>query len=539
MSQTYKTKQERKAEAKVASSKNSIVNNLGKNVVCAIYTRVSTEEQAKHYSLDYQELQCKEFIKTKGWDPDKALLYQDPGFSGKSDNRPAFQRMVYDAQAGKFQVLVIHKLDRFMRNMVLCSQYLQKIVQDFHIPVFFFGDNLMFENEVEMSIQLTMFSWFADYYVKNLSKETAKGKYSKASKGMTNGAAPFGYVKDDKGYLLIEPEEAEAVKMAFESYSTGLYSDQQIADILNKTGFKTKRGHIFSKDTVTGMLQNVTYEGLILYTGIKANEKDVIMFQGLHDPIITPELFDKCMNVRMQKNSNPIRDKHLGTPDVSDRFMLQGILVCASCGRKMRTQSRKDHHDFRYLESKSVKGDPCTYQKKSKPIISRIPELQVSMIIDSLILPDEWLSVIQKEIAEKNDSSAIDEQIERIERRISLLTKDYQDFCELYTQEERDDNIMTRKKLYDELRMLKAQQSQNAMELDYSQILVQSLKDYFHKGTMTEKSQICHLLFEKILFDHASQKVVGFLPSPDFLGLFNAVSAYKNWEIGSDNIIRI
>ncbi len=241
----------------------------------------------------------------------------------------------------------------------------------------------------------------------------------------------------------------------------------------------------------------------------------------------------------MQKNTNPMRDKHMGAPDVSDRFMLQGILVCASCGRKMRTQSRKDHNDFRYLESKSVKGDTCIYQKKSTPIISRIPERQVSMIIDSLLLPDEWISVLQEEIDEKNEKSAVDGKIEKIEKKISLLTKDYQDFCELYTQEERDENILNRKKLYEELRMLKAQQSQNSMKLDYSQTLVQSLKDYFHKGTMSEKSQICHLLFEKILFDHASQKVVGFLPAPDFFGLFTAVAVYKKWEIGADNIVRI
>ena len=58
MSQNDKTRQERKAESKAASAKNGLANNLAENVVCAIYTRVSTEDQAKHYSLDYQEQQC-------------------------------------------------------------------------------------------------------------------------------------------------------------------------------------------------------------------------------------------------------------------------------------------------------------------------------------------------------------------------------------------------------------------------------------------------------------------------------------------------
>lgn len=93
------------------------------------------------------------------------------------------------------------------------------------------------------------------------------------------------------------------------------------------------------------------------------------------------------------------------------------------------------------------------------------------MIIDSLLLPNEWISVIQEEIDEKNEKSAVDRKIEKIEKKISLLTKDYQDFCDLYTQEERDENILNRKKLYEDLRMLKAQQSQNSMKLDYSQIM--------------------------------------------------------------------
>ncbi len=216
-------------------------------------------------------------------------------------------------------------------------------------------------------------------------------------------------------------------------------------------------------------------------------------------------------------------------------FSVNNKVIIAFSEAKKRGKT----NDFRYLESKSVKGDPCIYQKKSTPIISRIPERQVSMIIDSLLLPNEWISVIQEEIDEKNEKSAVDRKIEKIEKKISLLTKDYQDFCELYTQEERDENIPNRKKLYEDLRMLKAQQSQNSMKLDYSQILVKSLKDYFHKGTMSEKSQICHLLFEKVLFDHATQKVVGFMPAPDFFGLFTAVAVYKKWEIGTDNIVRI
>ena len=539
MSKTYMTKQEKKAAAKFEKNHNNMSALQKDDIICAIYTRVSSEDQVNNYSLGFQEDECKKFIASKGWNPDKAILYQDAGIKGTTDDRPDFQKMVKDGEEGKFHVLVVHKLDRFMRNMILCPIYLRKFVKDYHIPTYMFGDNLIFENEVEMSIQLTMFCWFADYYIKNLSNEVSKGKKKKAEKGLSNGAAPFGYTKGEKGALVINDKEAQAVHAAFKAYSTGLYSDADIANLLNDMGFKTKRGHPFSKDSVTDLLQNIVYEGYIIYTGKRVEKDGSKRYPGTHTPIVSEELFKQCMEVRAKKNKNPKRVNQAGGNNVSDRFMLQGLLYCSNCGRKLRVQSRRDHKDSRYVESPSVKEDPCIFQKKGGIVISSIPEKQISDIIDSLEIPEEWISEIAKKYKDTNIIDENKKKLENAQKKMKRLKNDFDNFYDVYSDKELEANTAERQKLYEEIRTLETQLSTSDRNIDSSQILLKSFKDYFHRGTMRDKSDICHLLFQKIIFDFKEKRIIAFIPYTDFLNLFLVIADINKWTVDQDNIFHI
>ena len=75
-----------------------------------------------------------------------------------------------------------------------------------------------------------------------------------ARRGIQNGPVPFGYIKDDENNkILIVKEEAQLVKAAYELYATGNYTDQTIADFMNKSDIKTRKGNKWSKDTVTDL----------------------------------------------------------------------------------------------------------------------------------------------------------------------------------------------------------------------------------------------------------------------------------------------
>lgn len=85
--------------------------------IAALYARVSTDEQAEHgYSIDAQRDACRAFATARGWVAGQE--YVDAGFSGGKSDRPAWQQMIADARAGAFQVLIVHKLDRFSRDVL-------------------------------------------------------------------------------------------------------------------------------------------------------------------------------------------------------------------------------------------------------------------------------------------------------------------------------------------------------------------------------------------------------------------------------------
>lgn len=73
----------------------------------------------------------------------------------------------------------------------------------------------------------------ADWYSKNLATETAKGKKERSNQGMHNNRAPFGMTKDEDKVLVAHPEEVDGLRMAYEQYATGQYSDRKIAHLLN------------------------------------------------------------------------------------------------------------------------------------------------------------------------------------------------------------------------------------------------------------------------------------------------------------------
>jgi len=88
------------------------------SVSTALYIRVSTQKQADEvFGLDAQRSELDKYCSAQGWTVAPEHVYVDAGVSGKSSDRPAFQRMMAAAQAGQVQRIVALKLDRIARNL--------------------------------------------------------------------------------------------------------------------------------------------------------------------------------------------------------------------------------------------------------------------------------------------------------------------------------------------------------------------------------------------------------------------------------------
>src|SRR5688500_15685176 len=88
----------------------------------------------------------------------------------------------------------------------------------------------------------------ADWYSQNLATETTKGKRERTMQGLHNKQPPFGMRKDDNDVLVADEVELPGLKLAFEKYATGGHSDGDIAQLLNREGYRTKTDRPFSKE---------------------------------------------------------------------------------------------------------------------------------------------------------------------------------------------------------------------------------------------------------------------------------------------------
>jgi len=154
----------------------------------AIYTRVSSEEQIEGHSLSAQAEIIRNFCFQRGWTV--VQMYEERGRSGKNALRPEFQQMIKHAEAGLFDVIIVHKLDRFSRSLQDVLTYL-KYLDEHNVSFVSVNESFDFTTPTG-KVQLVIMAAMAEWYLDNLSQETIKGKRERARKGGWNG----GVVKD-------------------------------------------------------------------------------------------------------------------------------------------------------------------------------------------------------------------------------------------------------------------------------------------------------------------------------------------------------
>lgn len=199
------------------------------------YRRVSMREQVDGHSLDAQEKNIRDYAASQGWQ--LIEIYTDAGISAKKDSRrPSLERMIADAEAGKFDVIVVDKIDRFYRHLaglLTALDHLRSIGVSFASV----QERLDFTSPWG-KLMLTVLGILAEIYLDNLRQETIKGKRQRAREGLWNGLPPFGYCRglcseckdpNGKGYcleygslnktdgkrLMLHPVDSEVVKLVY------------------------------------------------------------------------------------------------------------------------------------------------------------------------------------------------------------------------------------------------------------------------------------------------------------------------------------
>ena len=171
----------------------------------AMYYRVSGKEQLQGYSLDAQVRAIEAYCNQQGWEV--VARYPEPGRSARKDDearRPAFRRMLADAEAGRFEAVVVHKLDRFARSRRLAFDAFHRLGKA-GVGFVSIAENMDYSTPAGQ-LMLTMLVGMAQFYSDNLAWEIRKGKGERKAQGLWNGLLPFGTTLGPRGLPVLDTD---------------------------------------------------------------------------------------------------------------------------------------------------------------------------------------------------------------------------------------------------------------------------------------------------------------------------------------------
>lgn len=252
-----------------------------------IYARYSSHNQTEQ-SIEGQLRDCYEYAKRN----DLTIIgeYIDRAISGKTDERPDFQRMIKDASKRQFERILVWKLDRFARNRYDSATYKHKLKQ-YGVKVISAMENV---GEGDESVLLeALLEASAEYYSLDLKKKIARGMRESALRGkFVGGTLPWWCRVDGDQKLTIIDERAVIVREAFMRYDSGEGAKSIVSD-LAKRGLRSNRGVPVTLSWLLSILKNRKTIGEYTYNGIE--------IPGGLPAVVDKPLFDR-VQARIARN---------------------------------------------------------------------------------------------------------------------------------------------------------------------------------------------------------------------------------------------
>ena len=280
-----------------------------------IYARYSSHAQ-KDASIEQQIKEGTEYADANGIRI--SGVYSDRAISGKTDRRADFQRMMRDAEKGKFRYVIAWKSNRMGRNMLQAMMNEAKL-QELGIQVLYTEEN--FDDTAAGRFALRSMMNVNQFYSENMAEDIKRGLNDNATNCMiTNGRLPLGYKKGEDCRYAIDPPKDEIVREIFSRVACG-EPFVDIANDLNSREIKTSLGKPWGKNSFHALLKNERYLGIYIY--------DDVRIEGGVPQIVSKELFYKVQEV-LKTKKNP-QGRHRTNGD----YLLTGKLFCGHCKSPM------------------------------------------------------------------------------------------------------------------------------------------------------------------------------------------------------------
>ena len=387
----------------------------------ALYARFSSSNQREE-SITAQVRAMTEYCKRNNITI--VRIYSDEAKSATTDKRPEFQRMIADSKEREFDIVLVHKLDRFSRNRYDSAIYQRELKKN-GVTLYSVLENL--NDSPESVIMQSVLEGFAEYYAKNLGREVQKGmKENALNCKTTGGCPPLGYDFDSNGHYVINENEAETVKLIYSMTAKG-YGYSAIIEELHERNMLTKRGEPFRKNSIYSILTNPKYNGTYVYNrrspkapdGTRNNQSykdysEMVIIEGGIPRIIDDETF-RAVAKRMEEHKHEGGGRHHKKED----YLLTGRVFCMECGKSMCGNMRfAGRNKAKYI---TYRCQSHKTQCNSKEINRDYLEAYTVYLLETYIFNSRSMAKIKKNILKLSslDSSEAERNFEDIDAAIA------------------------------------------------------------------------------------------------------------------------
>jgi len=501
----------------------------------AIYARVSTEEQAMKFGIEAQLDMLRNFAKTNNYEIYKE--YVDPGYSGTVDDRPGYQELLEDSLKGKFNCIIIYKIDRLFRSTRQLLNVVYELEQE---GIAVNSVTEPFDTGTAMGkFMLQIIASVAELERDMFLERTELGRIKRLKNGLPWGKPPYGY-DHNNNKIEINKQEAEVVKKIFELYCEPNSSINKVTKMLNDQNIKTKKGRNWRTDSVHEVLTNSRYIGDFYYNklnrdGSLKKEEEWIKFDI--PKIISKEIFERTQDLlRKRKLHHPGGNR-------KHNYLLRDYLFCAECGSVMggttenyyknSNGKRYGPYEYQYYRcmGRALAHREHTKEEKKNCKMKQIKAVEVDPIIwnmvEKIITNPQTIidSLKQQESYKEKD---LEKKLKKIERRQAGLKKEKEKVITLFRKnlideeelEKQIQEINIEKELQlkekQEIEDIISQKEKESIVIKTVQELSNIMKNRIKDISIEEKRELLGLLITKVELDlHGYLNIFFSIPALD------------------------
>lgn len=402
---------------------------------CAIYLRVSTSQQVEHgQSLEVQKHQLIARAISDGYLHEDIVIFEDPGISGsKFENRPEILKLIERIQSDDNDIGRIYsfKLDRISRSTHEIHWFIN-LCSECGVHYVSLKDGIDTSNPTLGKILVTVFGLVSELELENIKIRTTESRLKRYREGKSLGGplVSLGYKRMTNSrretYFEIVEEEAKIIRFIFDSYANGM-GKLEIVENLNKQGYKTRTNNEFMKSSIDRILRNPIYIGMIRYNNPERNKRrnkdDPILVDGLHEPIISKEIWDKAQ--RRQRRYKITVKRNF------EEYLFSSKINCNKCenklyGKRTGAVNKKDNRRHMYYKCSNTKchSKPYRVDLTDKILLNALITLLQSAQLKSF-LKKSLVKAFYKASNGLSDEGYSKEDLESIEKRKSNLIEQY------------------------------------------------------------------------------------------------------------------